>query len=106
MIELEVVETEYPYYETPESWFPILDDFVSEVNNILDMYNLPRDSVELIQTKEKFGQLRIYYSINRLLDDDLSGLDLIMYKALDSLISIIVDKYESIVRYKVKIGEL
>lgn len=97
---------DYPFMEIPESWFPTLYEFFDEYESLMDRYNLPYDTVEFLQIKEKFDKLRIYYGVSKLLDENLSGLDCIVYKAIDGLIAVIVEKYEKIIEYKVKEGLL
>ena len=91
-------QQKYPeiYYETPVSWYPIIDLFITECYNTLDKANLPRDTVQFLEIKSKFGKLRIYTAINRLYDDDISGLEESTLLILRDLIDRFVDKYEAI----------
>ena len=91
-------QQKYPeiYYETPVNYYPIVDMFVTECYDILDKANLPRDTIQFLQIKSKFGKLRIYTAINRLYDDDISGLEESTLLTLRDLIDRIVDKYEAI----------
>lgn len=106
MITVERNERDYPYMEIPQEWRLTLYEFFDEYDSLMDRYNLPYDTIEFSQIKEKFNKLRIYYSVNKLLEDDLTGLDYIMYKAIDGLMAVIVEKYEKIIDYKVKKGLL
>ena len=96
----------YPYMEIPQNWSPIVMNFFDECYELLDRYNLPRDTVQFLETKEKYNQLRIYFSVNKLLDDDITGLDCILYKSIEALIAVIVEKYEKTIKYMVKEGLL
>lgn len=46
--------------ECCDGWFLLLDNLCSEIQDHVDQYVVPQ--VRLTQIKEKFGELRIYYS--------------------------------------------
>lgn len=46
--------------ECCDGWFLLLDKLCSEIQDHVDQYIIPQ--VRLTQIKEKFGELRIYYS--------------------------------------------
>lgn len=106
--ELSNYEQKYPshFYETPRTWIPVIDEFFDECYSILSRLELPLDTVQFLQIKEKFGRLRIYFAIDRLYDDDISGLEESNLKTLRDLLDCIVDKYEVKIRDMVKDGKL
>ena len=48
------------YYECDEGWHPLIETFLNLVEYDVRVNGMPE--VKILQIKEKFGELRIYYS--------------------------------------------
>lgn len=83
--------------ETPSHWYHIVCQFIDECDSILERHNMPIDTIEYMQIKEKFGQLRVYYCIPKLCDD-ISGIEYSTLMTLSRLIDLIIKKYEKRIR--------
>lgn len=66
----------YPIYKSPmesamcwgfpgDGWFQLLKKLSEDIAAVLDKHNLPHDSFEVTQVKEKFGGLRYYFQWNK-----------------------------------------
>lgn len=96
----------YPYMEVPDTWVGYICNFIDEVNSLLSIYNLPTDTVNYLETKEKFNGLRIYFCIDKLLEDDLTEDEYLLYHTLEGIVTLLVDKCETKIKYAVKKGIL
>jgi len=110
MVEFDVKERnldDYPYVEIPKNWVDTVLNCLDEINALLDYYNYPRDTVDIMEVKEKYNTLRIFFCIPQLLDDEgLTGLDLLNLKTLENFVAVIVEKYEKLIKMKIANGEL
>lgn len=109
MITIERNERDYPYFETPENWTPIIKEMINEIDLVLSLYNLESSSVEYTQVKEKFGKLCVYYLFKPLFDlsmESVDGDELLFYKTIDDIIYLLIEKAEKTIDYKVKKGLL
>lgn len=97
---------DYPFIECPESWIPYISKFIDEVDNILSLYNLPYNTVDYLDVKEKFGQLRIYHCIQRLLEDDLTEEEDELYHTIEGIVSLLADKCERKIKKMIEKGIL
>lgn len=100
MIELEVVETEYPYYECPQTWFKDINDMVDELYKLLSIYNLSKSELVFEQIKEKNNLLRVYVSFPKQLED-LTDEEYIFYNCLSGIVEAIIQKYERLIKHKI-----
>ena len=85
--------------ETPSLWYGILLKMAQRVTECLVANGFEKDDVVYDQCKEKFGQLRIYFTIPKFFQDEVSDE---MYSKLDKLsteIGMIVMDAETEVRY-------
>ena len=100
MTELEMKQDDYPYYECPESWFKDINDMVDELYKLLSIYNLPKSELVFEQIKEKNGQIRVYITLVRQLED-LNDEEYIFYNCLSGIVEAIIQKYERLIKYKI-----
>lgn len=49
----------------PPAWYPVFDKLCATIENVLNRWNEDEDSatIEVLQVKSKFGQLRFYYKL-------------------------------------------
>lgn len=79
----------------------IVQDMINEINLLLGKYKLPDDIIEISQIKEKWGRLRVYVCIPRLielaLDDECDEQEYYILNEVQSKLEFIIDKYELII---------
>ena len=97
---------EYPYMELPQNYIKYAESCIDELDMILRIYNLPQDTIVYEQIKEKYRQLRIYFSIPKLLDNDLSDKDRLFYDTLQTIVAVIINKWEKEIDSLIKRGLL
>lgn len=73
-------------------WVTVLTDMFDQINAVMDAAQVPRSALNIIQIKEKFGSLRMYYDIQ---DVDLSIPDDVKDR-LDDQIEDIVNRAENV----------
>lgn len=50
-------------FDCGEGWYPLIEELCNKVKNILEKNGIKNvEEFEVVQVKEKFGQLRFYYS--------------------------------------------
>lgn len=106
MINVERTEKDYHYMDIPKNWIPYVSMFMDEVDKLLSIYNLPPETVEYLDVKEKFNQLRIYYCIPKLMEDELTDDDYELHHTLEGIVSLLVDKYERKIKIAIEKGLL
>ncbi len=50
--------------EINKGWFAILENVCKKISEILTKYSLPQDAFILLQCKQKFGKLKIYWELS------------------------------------------
>jgi len=66
--------TESTLYETSEEWYTDLDELLEEIEHYCDFYKITLPYI--LQIKEKYGELRVYYSAQEdWIEDDYTYVD-------------------------------
>lgn len=97
-----MISNELPAYETWDDWEPIVDACLEEIRQ------LPFD-VEIIQIKEKFNGLRIYFRVDipgEFTDENFRYTDENMDEKIrnEEIVHKIIRRYEKIIAEHVKHG--
>ena len=90
----------------PTEWEYYVISCLSEIDSLLSNYSMNLDDIEILDMKEKYGDLRIYICIKKLSDEDLSDSDYRFYSHIDNLLSCIITRWEKEVKFLTKQGIL